>query len=214
MTTVANIAAKIAKGYGSGATRLGRSTSVYRPSGAGNPIVGGNLVQTILAAFDTAPGFSFVNPQKFGQVTYYALMDATNVRVGDYLVSGSVKYLVATVDDFAAPMVQRCDRVLTVKRASQVAGSYSGDIRGNETTLLTAWPAVCVYGTKGQANAAGLPGDVREPWWSMILPASVPVQIRSSDIIEDDQAQPMRYIVSSAELSALGLRMTAAQAVT
>jgi hypothetical protein len=201
MTTVANIAAKIAKGYGSGAARLGRNTSVYRPNGSGNPIVGGNLVQTILAAFDTAPGFSFVNPQKF-------------VRVGDYLVSSGVKYLVATVDDFAAPMVQRCDRVLTVKRASQVAGSYSGDIRGNETTLLTAWPAVCVYGTKGQANAAGLPGDVREPWWSMILPASVPVQIRSSDIIEDDQAQPMRYIVSSAELSALGLRMTAAQAVT
>jgi hypothetical protein len=214
VTTVANIAAKIAKGYDLAAVHVARSTSVYRPSGAGSPIVAGNLVQTSLAKFDTSPKFSFVNPQKFGQVTYYALMDATNVRVGDYLVSGGTTYFVATVDDFASPMVQRCDRVLTVKRASQVAGSYSGDIRGNETTLLTAWPAVRVDGTKGQANAAGLPGDVREPWWSMILPASVPVQIRSSDIIEDDQAQPMRYIVSSAELSALGLRMTAAQAVT
>ena len=214
MTSAAQIASKVARGYGIGALKLGRTTAIYRPSGAGSPISGGNLIATKLAAFDTSPAFTFVNPQKFGQTTYYAMLDTTGVMVGDYLVQGSATYFIATLDDYAGPMVQRCDRVMTFARPTAVAGQYSGDIRTNETTMLTAWPCVCTYGTKGGANVAGLPGDVREPWWTLILPASAPVQLRSSDVASDDQARPMRYILSSVERSPLGLRMTAAQAVT
>lgn len=213
MTSAALVATRVPHGYNVAARNLGRTTTHYRPNGATAPLVAGNIVQTTLAAFDTVPEFTFVNPQKFGNVTYYAMMDATLVQVGDYLVQGAQPYFVATVDDYAAPMVIRCDRVLTVKRPAVVSGSYSGDIRGNETSLIAGWPAACVQNSKGERGDAGLPGDTRAPWWTIELPASVPVQLRSSDVAEDNQTQPMRFVFSSVEPSALGLRITAAQTV-
>ena len=58
-----------------------------------------------------------------------------------------------------------------------------------------------------------LPGDTRLPWVAILLPPT-PVQLRSADIALDEQAMPMRYILSGTELTDLGWRMTATLAVT
>lgn len=209
------LAAKVRYGYGKAASILGRSTTIYRPDDSTWDAI---TVNVRPAQFDTVPTFTFTNPQKFGNVTYYALMDVTGLLPGDYLVSEGTTYFVATVDDFAAPMVQRCDAVLTISRPSGSgvpgAGYYSGDVRDAETLLLDRWPAAMVITGRSTTGAAALPADPHFQRWQAMLPVSVPRQIRTSDIVEDSLAMPMRMLISSVEYSALGIRMFADQAVT
>ena len=44
-------------------------------------------------------------------------------------------------------------------------------------------------------------------YYEMLLPASVPLQLKEMDVVYDSQAQPARYIVSSVEQTALGWRL-------
>jgi len=78
--------------------------------------------------------------------------------------------------------------------------------------LMTAWPASVLQGAKGEKDGAVLPGDVRLPWWAILLPAFPGVTLRSADIITDDIDR--RFIISSAEKTDLGWRITAMQAET
>lgn len=212
----ATLAARIDAGYGKAAKVLGRTVTIYRPSGSGAPIVAGNIIGTQFAAFDTVPQFTFVNPQKFGVVNYYALINGSSLAVGDYLVGSAGTYFVATLDDISPPLVIRCNHNLTIKRPGDPAtGSsyYGGDQVTAETAIITSWPAAITQGTKGERNPVGLPGDVRQPWSQILLPASVPVQLRYADVALDDQAQPVRYILSGVEQTALGWRIQATMAV-
>ncbi len=213
----ATLAARVSAGYGHAAKVIGRTTTIYRPNGAGNPIVSGNIVATLLAAFDTVPQFTFINAQKVGVTTYYALMNTTLVDVGDYLVSAAAgTYFVATQDDVAAPMVIRCNRVLTISRpGAQTPGPayYGGDLVSTETALITAWPAAVIDKGRRQSGETHLPGDMDLPWYEILLPASVPVQLLPMDAILDDQATAARYVVSSATQMPLAWRLSARQAV-
>ena len=213
----ATIAAKVRKGYGKAAHVLGRSCAVYRPAGAGAPIADGNLIVTQLAAFDTVPQFSFVNPTDFKNRDFYALTDATLLDAGDYLVCQGVTYFVATMDDVAAPMCVRCDTVLTLARAGSVVpgpGAYGGGRRGAETTLLTSWPAGIQEGSRGERGDTLLASDTRMPWVVLFFPSSVPIQIRNGDFATTGDAAPMTYVVSNAEQTALGWRCTAGMVQT
>lgn len=218
---VATLRWKVARGYGIAATKLGPDAEVFRPGGAGDPIV---LVNRVIAARPCAivngvVGTSdapFLSSPDWGKSDFAAMMDATGLEVGDYLRVEDQVLFIKTIDYPATPRAVRCNHRVTVKRPDGgTAGDayYGGDVRSNEVTLITSWPAAVVQGRSGPQNEVGLPGDVRSPYWTIYLPASVPVQIRSSDVIEDDQTIPMRYIVSSVETTALGLRIAAMQAV-
>lgn len=215
------ISAKARYGYGKAASKLGRTTIIYRPVSALSPIAPASILFTATVAFDTVPQFTFVNPQSFGQIKYYALMSATSapytLQPGDYLVSGATTYFVALVDDIAAPEVIRCDARVNVLRPNEVASYgpnyYSGGVYGNETPLLTGWPAGRALGGRAEANSAGLPGDTRAAGFDFYLPPSIPLQVRQSDVIEDEQAQPIRYTISGVEPGLLGYRIKTVQSV-
>jgi hypothetical protein len=108
----------------------------------------------------------------------------------------------------------QCNRMVSVLRVIQsdsvgVIG-YGGDSSDVESALMSGWPASILQGTKGEANDARLPGDVRTPWWAILMPAFSGIILRTSDIITDDIGR--RYIISSAELTDMGWRITAMQA--
>jgi hypothetical protein len=64
-----------------------------------------------------------------------------------------------------------------------------------------------IEGTKGEKGDALLPGDIRLPWWKVIIPYVPGVLIKSMDILYDQFNQ--RFTVSSTELTELGWRLTA-----
>ena len=87
---------------------------------------------------------------------------------------------------------------------------YGGDTPQTEALLMQNWPASVLQGTKGEQNDAKLPGDVRTPWWAILMPDYNGILLRTSDILKDELGR--RYIISSAELTDMGWRLTAMQA--
>jgi hypothetical protein len=66
-----------------------------------------------------------------------------------------------------------------------------------------------MQGSRGGTGDTDLPSDARLPMVTIMLPNAAGVQFRPSDFAVDDQPQPMRYEVSSAEQTPLGWRLTA-----
>lgn len=212
----ATLQARIYKGYSKAALRIGFDTDLYRPTTANNPISGINKLRTFPASFNSED-MTYGKPNKYGHPTWYGLFDGTLTQVGDYLVNvQDGTYFIAAQQTALPVLLVQCNRIIKIARPQQQAGvgalGYGGDTDSNETVLMTSWPCSLLQGTKGERGAVNLPGDVRDPWWALLLPSFSGVTLRSGDIVKDDLSR--RYVISSAELSDLGWRCTCAQAQT
>lgn len=208
--------AKVYGGYAKAAKRIGQNCSVYRAQSAlSTPIASGNLVTVLKASFN-AEDMKYGKPNKYGKSTWYGLFDGGQTRVGDYLVGPEGTFFVAAQQAILPILMVECNRTLNILRPQRESGvgalPYGGNTDATETPLMTGWPASVLQGTKGEKTETMLPGDVRSPWWLVLMPAYPGVVIRSDDILKDDLNR--RYVVSSAELTDLGWRMTAMQAQT
>jgi hypothetical protein len=211
----AGIQAKINLGYGKAARYLGAPYKQYRPTDPLNPLA--TIMATIMADFDVDPGFSHRAPSKYGNPIFYGLFGATSVSPGDYLIGPNAEtYFVAGMEPNKPPLCVQCNRNLTFMRPNPNPvgdGFYGGDIRGpGETNILAGWPGSQLQGTKGEKGTAQLPGDVRMPWISILLPSFAGVPIETTDRASDDLGR--FWTISSAELTDLGWRLTAMLADT
>jgi hypothetical protein len=211
----ATLQARIYSGYAKAALRIGLRTDLYRASGPTNPLASINKQSTIFASFN-AEDMKYGKPNKYGHPTWFGLFDGRLTQVGDYLTNSTDgTYFIAAQQTNLPILLVQCNRTINVLRPQQQTGvgalGYGGDTAANETVLMTAWPASVLQGTKGEKSEVNLPGDVRNPWWSILVPYCG-VTLRSGDIVADDLAR--RYVISSAELTDLGWRITAAQAQT
>lgn len=202
---------------------LGLPLSQYRATSTATPIAAGNLLTSSLLVWITADAklmaakaFDRKKPDEV-----FAGLDVSQTRVGDYLVGqvvagGEAQTFFIVSQDVPAPIrLALCNRVLSIyKPGEQTPGPtfYSGDIGGLGASVLTGWPASVIQGTKGEAGVAKLPGDVRAPWFSVLLPAFPGVQINVFDVATDDDGQ--RYIISSVEETTFGYRLTLSYAGT
>jgi hypothetical protein len=114
-------------------------------------------------------------------------------------------------------LVVECNRTVNITRpqvqtAYGAVSDYEGTTAANETPLMSGWPASVLQGTKGEKGGVALPGDVRDAWCAVLLPEAPGVILRAGDLIADELGR--RYIVSSAELTDLGWRITAQQGQT
>ncbi len=211
----ATINAKIYSGYAKAARVIGTPYQHYRPSGASNPISPGNRLADLPVSLN-ADDPTYARPNVYGKATWYAIMDGAQMRVWDYIVGVEGTLFVAAMQQLLPIFMVDCNRVVTVYRPQQQTGAglgtYGGTTTANQTALMTAWPASVLQGSKGEKDGSVLPGDTKQPWWQVLLPAVPGVTLRSADILVDDLAR--RYIISSAELTDLGWRLTAAQAQT
>lgn len=218
MVSQALVQAKVNYGFGKAAAAVGSTCQWYRPSGTGPAIGGATWLGTIPVLFDTAPDMLMKAPSRYAKDDdWYGAFDATNVCVGDYFTDPKLgTFFVAAIEYLKPSRLVRCNRVITVARPGSPAPGpayYGGDVSADESTLITSWPASIVQGTKGEKGEVNLPGDIRLPWFNIILPLSVPVQIKTADNVTDDQAIPIRYTISSAEQTPLGWRFTAGAAL-
>ena len=206
---------KIYGGYAQAASRIGPLCTLYRPASAANPLASANIVASLPASFN-AEDMAYRKPSGYGEALRYCLIDGTQTQAGDYLVGGGNTWFIAA-QQLALPILAvACNRVLNLSRPQQLSGAgtagYGGETAAGETVLMSGWPASVLQGGKGERSEAALPGDVRNPWWQILLPQWAGVTLRSGDIVSDDISR--RYVISSAELSGLGWRLTAVQAET
>jgi hypothetical protein len=211
MTDQTSIQAKIWRGYAIAAQKIGLSYAHYRPLTALNAISVPNLLAALPASF--SPDGTYKKPSGYAKPTWLCLADGSQLQVGDYLVGGST-YFIAGMQPLLPIFAVACNRTLTVTRqaANDFVGSggYGGNTLATETVVMSGWPASVLQGTKGEKNDVNLPGDVRNPWWAILMPAFEGAEIETSDFLTDDLNR--RYVVSSAERTDLGWRITAQQA--
>ncbi len=205
---------KIYYGYAKSAQYIGTAFNQFRPTTAVNPFGAGPLA-TLNASFN-AMDMKYGKPNVYAKPLWYALVDGTQTAVGDYLVSSNQTFFIAAMQPLLPILAVECNRTINLLRPQQLAGTgtagYGGDTVANESVLMTGWPASVLQGTKGEKGDADLPGDVRNPWWAVLFPYFPGVELRTGDIITDDLTR--RYIISSAELTDLGWRITSIQAQT
>jgi len=169
----------------------------------------GNLLFSLPVSLN-AEDMKYGKPRGYGKATWYALVDGTNLNVGDYFVGPQGTFFIAAMQPLLPILVVECNRVVSVFRpqTQTVDGiaPYGGNTSATETLLVAGRPCSILQGTKGEKAEGGLPGDARAPWWLILMPKAC-ADIHMDDIITDELGR--RYVASSVEISALGYRITA-----
>lgn len=210
---------RIYRGYGKAAQHIGLPCVHYRPQLALSPATGqgSRLPRTIEASFN-AKDMAYGKASDYGKAVWYCLADGNRLKPSDYLArpDGNIFYI-AGMQPLLPILAIECNRVVSVLRpmTQRAVGAqpYGGDTVATETALVDQFPASVLVATKSDRSLVNLPGDVRNPAWTVLLPI-LPggVALRSEDIVTDDQSR--RYVISSAELTDLGWRIGAVQAET
>jgi hypothetical protein len=209
---------KIYFGYAQAAARIGLICNQYRPTSAlSAAIASGTLVQTLAASFN-AKDFGYMKAQEYGKAVWYCIADGRQIAPSDYFQrpDGDI-FFIADMQPLLPIVAIECNRTVSLFRPQQQSGvgglGYGGDTVALQTPLVTQFPASVLMATKSDRSLVNLPGDVRNPAWTVLLPA-LPgaVEMRSEDVITDDQER--RYVISGAELTELGWRISAVQAET
>lgn len=209
----ASINAKIYAGRAKVALRLGLDCNVFRPLSAAAPL--GNQVATTKAAFNNGDN-NYRNPNLPGDSIWFADLDGRITQPGDYLVRGSDGCLFYIADQqYLLPIIAiKCNRTVVASRQQPVASvgavGYGGNLPTQEIAVLGApgagWPAsILLMG--GNQPSEGFGAGVKEARWRVMLPFSVPVLLKSGDIITDDLGK--RYVAEGLEKTDFGWRIDA-----
>lgn len=203
---------KMYKGYAKAARVVGTTYAHFRPSSASNPMDAANQLADIKMTLN-ACDMKYSKPNVYGKSTWYGIFDGTVAQPFDYFNGVEGVFFVAAMQQLLPILMVSCNRVITIARPSMESGpgaiGYGGDTKAGEENLMVGWPASVLQGSKGEKNDVGLPGDTKNPWFTVLVPSWDGVLLRTSDIITDDIGG--RYRVSSAELTDLGWRLTAQQ---
>ncbi len=222
MTTLAQNNAELASGLGEAAQELGTSFNRCRPANNNAP---GSIEETLLAAFSR--NYTYLTaidpkkPQRFG------IFDFTNTVVGDYFVAadGSETYFVSNMAPLQPILMIKCNQLVTIKQppGATVAGvarpvgsiGKAGVVTNgpniNVVTLVSNWPASVLYSGRGPSTDSKLPADETSAQFTLLLPISLPVELLTNYIFEDDIGR--RFVAIAAERSEGGWRVIANQAL-
>jgi hypothetical protein len=206
---------RIHRGLNAAARALGADTDAYRPSGEAEPLAPSNRFLRLRAAFTSLDG-KFSHPVGYGSSLWQGIFDAAYTQPGDYLVQGNSVWFIAAQQRLLPILCVQANRTVSFWRAAAPANtglnSYGGVTMATNVPLLQSWPA-SVTGASGQGHSnSGLPSDSSVPYWTVLLPAVSGVVLRPTDLMTDDLAR--NAIVSAAELTDLGWRVTVKQATT
>jgi hypothetical protein len=212
---------KLYGAYAMAARHLGAPCTLYRPDGAGDPIVPGNALASLPASFN-AEDMGYAKPRGYGEALWYCLADGTQLLAGDYLAGVAGTFFIAALQPLLPILAVQCNRRVRIGRMSSESGAgyqgYAAVVQSAETDALgtgggegsfaSGWPASILIGG-GADRASLLPSGVRESGVTILLPASVPLEIVESDVIQDDLGRD--FAIYNAEQSPLGWRLFATE---
>lgn len=197
------------------ARAAGDWADAYRPSDTSDPLAATNRFLRIPVLFTGMQG-RFARPLAYGDALGHGIFDSAYTKVGDYLVQGEATWFIATQGRLLPALCVRTNRVVSFARpiAPSVTGAndYGGITAATIAPLLTAWPA-SVTGSSGNGHpSAELPSDSTVPYWTVLLPVFPGIVLLPADLMSDDLGRSA--VVSAAEQTQLGWRLTVKQATT
>lgn len=204
----------IDRGRGAAARVLGTAYDVYRPRDGGNPLLAGQKILSLPAAFNAADD-RFCRPGVHTTALWHGVFDAAYTRVGDYLVGSSGIFFIAGQDPLLPVVCVRANRVVSLARPaapSGGAGSYGGVVRGAARPLLTGWPGSLLAMSGERRNQVGLPAEGQMTFAVLILPVlpAIVASPRPADLLNDDLG--LAWVVNAVEQTPLGWRVFVRQA--
>jgi hypothetical protein len=206
---------RLYKGLNAAARVVGIDTNAYRPSTPSDALASVNRFLRLRAAFTTRDG-RFEHANGYGQAMWYGVFDAAYTQPGDYLVQERGIWFIAAQPLLAPVLCVQTNRSISIMRHAVLSNtslsSYGGSNILPNTLVLENWPASVIGVTSRNHPEAGLPSDMPVPYWTILLPAFGQVILRTGDFISDDIGR--NAVVAAAELTDLGWRITAQQAVT
>jgi hypothetical protein len=155
-------------------------------------------------------------PVDYATSKWQGVFDASYTQLGDFLVEGDRTFFIAAQQPLLPVLCVQTNRIISIVRpavqSSVGANSYGGYSAGTASILMSEWPA-SVLGITGKGEpAAGLPTDQMVPYVEVLLPYVPPIVLSLGDIIGDDLGRSI--VISAAELTELGWRITARLATT
>lgn len=198
------------------ARAAGASVDAYRPQDVADPLAPTNRFLRLHALFSGRMG-KFLRPDGYGEPLVHGFFDSAYTRPGDYLVQpDGTTWFIASQEPLLPVLCIRTDRVVSFARAvapsSTGVNGYGGVTATTTLPLLSNWPA-SVTGAAGSGQPeAGLPSDSTVPYWTVLLPAFPGVLLMPADLMTDDLGR--NAVVSAAEKTALGWRLSVKQATT
>lgn len=211
---------RISWGLNITARHIGRNSDVYRPAGPADPLSPVQRILRIHAAF-SAPDGKFIRPNGYGNPIWHGIFDSAYTRPGDFLVQDADVWFIAAQQKLLPTLCVQTNRVVSVVRpaapSSTGLNAYGGISLETVTPVITNYPA-SVLGASGAGQpAASLPTDTSVGIWTVLLPAvsvqdGSPIILRPADLMIDDLGRTA--VISGAELTDLGWRLTVKQATT
>ena len=173
----------------------------------------GNLIAELYVSLN-AEDMKYGRPNKYGKATWYALVDAKDLQSGDYFIGQQGTFFIAAMQPLLPILAVECNRIVNIFEPLVQTGTgavgYGGTTGDNMKEKADRRPCSILQGTKGERSEGNLPGDTRSPWWTVLLPDSG-IIIEADDILIDDLGH--RYVVSSAEHTDLGYRLSCMEAL-
>jgi len=207
---------RVAKGLGQAALRIGDAYEAFRPNGLGAPLARRNFVIQLAVAFH-GEDRDWHRSARYGQPLWFAIFDNAYTQPGDYLVGPLGTFFVASQPPMLPTVCVLTNRVLRITRAggARAAGvnAYGGVQHGELFLLLVAWPA-SMLAAGGGGHGGMLPGQPGPSSTTVLLPAlhgKQALELRQGDLITDEAGSVS--VISSVELSPLGWRLNAVEAI-
>jgi hypothetical protein len=202
-------------GLGLSARHIGEFANAFRPAGLYNPLNKENRFLRLPATFISARGRA-TQTNLYGDALWHGIFDASYTRVGDYLVTDSGTYFVASQDPLLPVLCVRTNRTISIARPDMQTGTasnaYGGYTSGNSITLMDQWPASVLGEQRSSRSTTGLPTDQGIPYWNVLVPSVVGVVLSPGDILMDDLGRAA--VITGSELTNLGWRISAKMAIT
>lgn len=200
-----DLADRISKGMGVAARRSGSLVSVFRPVAIGSPLAPQNRIIDLFAAF--LPSGAAGGMASYGRAMCQGIYDSSYTQPGDYLVGTDGTYFVVSQKPGLPVQCVQTNRTVSIVRPQPAAqGTYSGFFAVSGEPILAEWPGSLLAGNPH--SMGGTVEQTRFGDWTLLLPPMV-ASPQIADVVNDDVGAV--YVISGAESSTLGWRITVRQ---
>jgi hypothetical protein len=211
---------RLYKGYGKAASRIGQSFNVYRSNSLLNPVGDANCLMdidgnklVIKASLTSVMDYSHYN--KPTKPDLFCLVDATDLKIGDYLVctqGGETDSGILFIADLQPAMYVPVMQTNTMVSITRVAYSdVSGGFQPEEYKIAENLPVFMISKKDKSKTPAGFPESTlieqHIPEWEFKINARGFKDLKKGDIIIDSYGR--RFEIAVPELLSFGYTILA-----